>query len=222
MKLLSRWFGRSPAPPAWIEAAALAARRERDAAVLILDVRGADEFTGPLGHIAGATNLPLDKLPEHIADVVRHDLPVVVVCKTDRRSSIAANQLMKAGVADVIRAQRRDGTMARARLAGFRSRLSGTLENTKGDVTDLLLSRAWKSGIPDNERHSSVRGHYRYGHLGSATDTVTRPAPPVSRARCVRGWPASRYGGCRAGRARRSEHCRPPATRRHCRLRRHP
>ena len=101
MKLLSRWFGRSPAVPSWIEAAALAARREQDAALLILDVRGTDEFTGPLGHIAGATNLPLNKLPEHIADVVRQDLPVVVVCKTDRRSSIAADQLIKAGVADV-------------------------------------------------------------------------------------------------------------------------
>jgi rhodanese-related sulfurtransferase len=101
MKLLSRWFGRSPASLSWIEGAALAARREQDTALLILDVRGTDEFTGPLGHIAGATNLPLNKLPERIADVVRHDLPVVVVCKTDRRSSIAADQLMKAGVADV-------------------------------------------------------------------------------------------------------------------------
>jgi rhodanese-related sulfurtransferase len=32
---------------------------------------------------------------------VRKDRPVVVVCKTDRRSSIAADQLRKAGVADV-------------------------------------------------------------------------------------------------------------------------
>jgi rhodanese-related sulfurtransferase len=101
MKLLFRWFGRAPAVLSWIEAGALAARREQDAALLILDVRGADEFTGPLGHIAGATNLPLNKLPERIADLVRQDLPVVVVCKTDRRSSIAADQLMKAGVADV-------------------------------------------------------------------------------------------------------------------------
>jgi rhodanese-related sulfurtransferase len=101
MKLLSRWFGRPPATPSWIEAAALATRREQDATLLILDVRGTDEFTGPLGHITGATNLPLNELPERIADVVRHDLPVVVVCKTDRRSSIAADQLMKAGVADV-------------------------------------------------------------------------------------------------------------------------
>jgi 3-mercaptopyruvate sulfurtransferase SseA len=68
MKLLSRWFRRSRAAPSWIEVAALARRREQDAALLILDVRGPDEFTGPLGHIAGATNLPLNDLPERLPD----------------------------------------------------------------------------------------------------------------------------------------------------------
>ena len=121
MKLLSRWFGRSPAAPSWIEAAALVARREQDAALLILDVRGTDEFTGPLGHITGATNLPLDKLPERIADVVRQNLPVVVVCKTDRRSSIAADQLTKAGVADVSVLR---GGMERWRELGFPASLA--------------------------------------------------------------------------------------------------
>jgi rhodanese-related sulfurtransferase len=101
MNLLARWFRRSPAAPSWIEAAALVKRREQDAALLILDVRGPDEFTGPLGHIAGATNLPLNDLSERLPELVRKDRPVVVVCKTDRRSSIAADQLRKAGVADV-------------------------------------------------------------------------------------------------------------------------
>ena len=101
VKLLARWFRRSPAALSWIEAAALAERREQDAALLILDVRGPDEFTGPLGHIAGATNLPLNDLSERLPELVRKDRPVVVVCKTDRRSSIAADQLRKAGVADV-------------------------------------------------------------------------------------------------------------------------
>ena len=101
MNLLARWFRRLPAAPSWIEAAALAERREQDAGLLILDVRGPDEFTGPLGHIAGAINLPLNDLPERLSELVRKDGPVVVVCKTDRRSSIAADQLRKAGVADV-------------------------------------------------------------------------------------------------------------------------
>jgi rhodanese-related sulfurtransferase len=101
VKLLSRWFRRSPAVPFWIEAAALTRRCELDPELLILDVRGRDEFTGPLGHIAGATNLPLNDLPARLPDLVQRGRPVVVVCKTDRRSSIAADQLLKAGVAEV-------------------------------------------------------------------------------------------------------------------------
>ncbi len=101
MKLLSRWLRQSSSAPSWIEAAALARRCEQDPALLILDVRGSDEFTGPLGHIAGATNLPLNELPVRLPELVLHDRPVVVVCKTDRRSSIAADQLWKAGLVDV-------------------------------------------------------------------------------------------------------------------------
>jgi rhodanese-related sulfurtransferase len=93
MNLLSRWFRRSDAAPSWIEATALAARLEQSAALLILDVRGPDEFSGPLGHIEGAVNLPLGELPDRVSDLIREDRPIVVVCKTDRRSSIAARQL---------------------------------------------------------------------------------------------------------------------------------
>ena len=102
MKLLSRWFRRSPPAPGWIEAPILAARLAQNAPQpLILDVRGPDEFFGPLGHIAGATNLPLDELPARLPDLAHNDRPVVVVCKTDRRSSIAAHQLSEAGASDV-------------------------------------------------------------------------------------------------------------------------
>ena len=101
MKLLFRWFRRAPTKLSWIEPGALAARIERDATLLVLDVRGLDEFTGPLGHIREAKNLPLNELPTQLSDLVRDDRPVVVVCKTDRRSSMAAQQLRQAGMADV-------------------------------------------------------------------------------------------------------------------------
>ena len=101
MKLLSRWFRHAPTAPSWIEPAALATRIERDDTMLILDVRGPDEFTGPLGHIREATNMPLTELPAHLPALVRENRPVVVVCKTDRRSSIAAQQLQEAGLLDV-------------------------------------------------------------------------------------------------------------------------
>jgi rhodanese-related sulfurtransferase len=99
--LLSRWFRRKRTGPSWIEPAALATRLERDAALIVLDVRGPDEFSGPLGHIREAKNMPLDELSAHLPDLARNKRPVVVVCKTDRRSSTAAQQLQQSGMADV-------------------------------------------------------------------------------------------------------------------------
>jgi rhodanese-related sulfurtransferase len=101
MKLLSGWFRRAPRALSWIEPAALAARLEQGDSPLILDVRGPDEFTGPLGHIREATNMPLMELPAHLPALVHADRPVVVVCKTDRRSSTAAQQLREAGLSDI-------------------------------------------------------------------------------------------------------------------------
>ena len=101
MKLLSRWFRRVPAAPSWIAPAALATRLERDTALLVLDVRGPDEFAGPLGHIREAVNVPLGELPAHLPDLIRENRPAVVVCKTDRRSSMAAQRLQEAGMSEV-------------------------------------------------------------------------------------------------------------------------
>jgi rhodanese-related sulfurtransferase len=101
MKLFSRWFRRAPEPPSWIEPAMLAGRLERKDDVLVIDVRGPDEFVGPLGHIGAALNMPLGELPAHLPDLSGGDRPVVVVCKTDRRSSVAARQLQDAGVTGV-------------------------------------------------------------------------------------------------------------------------
>ena len=101
MKFLSRWFRHASTSPSWIEPAALAARLEQGDSPLILDVRGPDEFTGPLGHIREATNMPLMELPAHLPALVHADRPVVVVCKTDRRSSTAAQQLQEAGLPKV-------------------------------------------------------------------------------------------------------------------------
>jgi rhodanese-related sulfurtransferase len=115
MKLLSRWFRRAPTAPSWIEPTALATRLERDDTMLILDVRGPDEFTGPLGHIREATNMPLIELPAHLPALIRENRPVVVVCKTDRRSTMAAQQLQEAGLSDVLVLR---GGMERWRMLG--------------------------------------------------------------------------------------------------------
>ena len=50
MNLLPRRFRRLLTAPSWIDAEELAMRVEQDPTLLIIDVRGPDEFGGPLGH----------------------------------------------------------------------------------------------------------------------------------------------------------------------------
>jgi rhodanese-related sulfurtransferase len=103
---LGRLFGRREAGPVgiepdWIDIGELRERLGRGERPLILDVRGPDEFDGPLGHIDGARNVPLPELSRHIAEIGRETGPVVVVCLTDKRSSQAAAALADAGIRDV-------------------------------------------------------------------------------------------------------------------------
>ena len=93
--------GREEAGPLWIETSELRDRLGRGDNPLILDVRGPDEFEGPLGHIEGARNVPLPELPMRIAEIARETGPIVVVCLTDKRSSQAATALAEAGLRDV-------------------------------------------------------------------------------------------------------------------------
>jgi uncharacterized membrane protein YdjX (TVP38/TMEM64 family)/rhodanese-related sulfurtransferase len=86
----------------WIEVGELAPRLARREAVAVIDVRGPDEFTGPLGHIPDARNLPLGELPAGLRELGSlSDKPVVLVCMTDRRSARAAAILDAAGFRDV-------------------------------------------------------------------------------------------------------------------------
>ncbi len=103
---LARLFGRKQAglvaiEPVWIEAGELRDRLGRGEAPLILDVRGPDEFAGPLGHIEGARNVPLAELPSRIAEIEQEAAADLVVCLTDKRSSQAAVALAAAGIRDV-------------------------------------------------------------------------------------------------------------------------
>ena len=93
-------FRRKAPEPQWIEVGELQ-RRLVDGPPLLLDVRGPDEFDGPLGHIEGARNIPLPELNEHQEEIVAAGRSVVCVCLTDKRSSAAAVQLAAAGAAQV-------------------------------------------------------------------------------------------------------------------------
>jgi sulfur dioxygenase len=64
--------------------------------VHVLDVRESDEFTGPLGHIPGATLLPLGRLAAAAANLPK-EKPIVAVCRSGARSAQATVVLGKAG-----------------------------------------------------------------------------------------------------------------------------
>jgi glyoxylase-like metal-dependent hydrolase (beta-lactamase superfamily II)/rhodanese-related sulfurtransferase len=68
--------------------------------VQIIDVREPEEFTGPLGHIRGATLIPLGSLAERAGELGR-DRPIVAVCRAGSRSAQANVILREAGFADI-------------------------------------------------------------------------------------------------------------------------
>jgi phage shock protein E len=65
----------------------------------VLDVRTPDEFSA--GHVPGAINIPFDQLPRRAAEIGATTTPVVLYCRSGRRSGIAAEALQKAGFSKV-------------------------------------------------------------------------------------------------------------------------
>ena len=75
---------------------------EQTSAVQILDVREPEEFTGPLGHISSARNIPIDQLDGRLAELAGLErAPIVLVCRTDKRSAAAAHTLRATGFSQV-------------------------------------------------------------------------------------------------------------------------
>jgi rhodanese-related sulfurtransferase len=100
--LLPRFVGRLRASFAWIEATELKRRLDGGEAVTVIDVRGPDEFTGTLGHIAHARNIPVAELDNRLAELAGLErAPLVLVCRTDKRSAAAARILRAAGFTQI-------------------------------------------------------------------------------------------------------------------------
>jgi glyoxylase-like metal-dependent hydrolase (beta-lactamase superfamily II)/rhodanese-related sulfurtransferase len=87
---------------------------EHASGVQVLDVREPDEFTGPLGHIAGAVLIPLGELAGRTGEISR-DRPVVTVCRAGGRSAQATVILREAGFAEIANL---NGGMLRWRAEG--------------------------------------------------------------------------------------------------------
>ena len=100
--LLQRLIRRPPRHElSWIEAADLHRRILGGATIAIIDVRQPEEFTAPPGHLPTAINIPLDDLTGRIDELAALKRPLVMVCKTDRRSAKAATELLAAGMRNV-------------------------------------------------------------------------------------------------------------------------
>jgi rhodanese-related sulfurtransferase len=78
--------------PAWV-----AAHRSD---VTVLDVRSAEEFAGPDGHVADSLLIPLPELESRLGEIPG-DRPLVVICHSGSRSALATQQLIKAGLPQV-------------------------------------------------------------------------------------------------------------------------
>jgi rhodanese-related sulfurtransferase len=74
--------------------AALQLINHKDA--FVLDVREPDEYKG--GHLLNAHLIPLGKLKERIGELKKYqDKPIVVVCRSGKRSGTACADLAKLG-----------------------------------------------------------------------------------------------------------------------------
>ena len=74
--------------PAWV-----AAHRDD---LTLLDVRSVEELAGPDGRVSGSLSIPLPELDARLEELPR-DKPVVVLCHSGSRSSLATQLLLKAG-----------------------------------------------------------------------------------------------------------------------------
>lgn len=96
--ILPRLIGRLRTSAVWIETGELKRRLDAAEPLIIVDVRGPEEFIGELGHIAGARNVPLPDIDRRLSELAPFkDARLVLVCRTDRRSANAALTLRGAG-----------------------------------------------------------------------------------------------------------------------------
>ncbi len=96
--LIRRLRGAPTTAEGKLSSAELKQRLERRDDITVLDVRPARDYTGALGHIAGSLNIPIDELPRRLAELEpRRELPIAVICRTNRMSGKAVELLRDAG-----------------------------------------------------------------------------------------------------------------------------
>jgi uncharacterized membrane protein YdjX (TVP38/TMEM64 family)/rhodanese-related sulfurtransferase len=100
--VLPRLLRRIRDPLNWVESTDLKRRLDQGEAIAVIDVREPEEFAGALGHIPHARNVPLAGFENGL--VALTDLkavPIVLVCRTDKRSAKASEFMRMAGFRNV-------------------------------------------------------------------------------------------------------------------------
>lgn len=83
--------------PLEVDVAATAAAIE-DPVVQVIDCREQNEWDA--AHVEGTTLMPLDTIPQRMSELDKNQ-PVIVVCRSGRRSLLAAQQMAAAGFSNV-------------------------------------------------------------------------------------------------------------------------
>ena len=68
----------------------------KEAGAIILDVRSPQEFDR--GNIKGSKNIPVNRIQKEIATIKKWGKPVITVCQSGARSSMAKSVLKNAGI----------------------------------------------------------------------------------------------------------------------------
>ena len=63
---------------------------------VIVDVRTAGEYAN--GHIKGSKNIPVNTIQREVANIKKWNKPVITVCQSGARSSMAKSVLKNAGI----------------------------------------------------------------------------------------------------------------------------
>ena len=93
-------FGFSGGKSGLISYEELQAKMAKKDKFVLLDVRTPEEFAE--GHIAGAVLLPYDQVEQKAAGMLpEKEKPIIVYCRSGRRSAIAADALRGLGYKDV-------------------------------------------------------------------------------------------------------------------------
>jgi len=66
---------------------------------VVIDVRTVEEFQ--MGSVPGSINIPLDTLPNRLAEIKELKTPLVVCCASGMRSQAACGYLQKNGITEL-------------------------------------------------------------------------------------------------------------------------